>query len=77
MHKYYWINRTKPGLVPGQNGIYMTISHHFKDPQKHMSAYFNEMELLREFEVRRGEKTVEYGYIYLLKDYKVSNLEMD
>jgi 4-amino-4-deoxy-L-arabinose transferase-like glycosyltransferase len=77
MHKYYWINRTKPGLVPGQNGIYMTFSHHFKDPQKHMSAYFNEMELLREFEVRRGEKTVEYGYIYLLKDYKVSNLEMD
>lgn len=77
MHKYYWINKAKPGLVPGQQGIYLTLSHHFKDPQKHMSAYFNEMELLREFAVQRGGETVEYGYIYLLKDYKISNLDTD
>ncbi len=77
MHKYFWINKTKPRLIAGQNGIYMTFSHNFKDPEKHMSSYFNEMELLREFEVKRGGKTVEYGYIYLLKDYKIGNLEMD
>jgi hypothetical protein len=77
MHKYYWINKAKPGLVPGQQGIYLTFSHHFKDPQKHMSAYFNEMELLREFAVQRGGETVEYGYIYLLKGYKISNLDTD
>lgn len=77
MHKYYWINKTKPGLVPGQDGIYLTFSHNFKDPEKHMSDYFNKMELLREFAVKRGGATVEYGYIYLLKDYKIGNLEMD
>jgi 4-amino-4-deoxy-L-arabinose transferase-like glycosyltransferase len=75
MHKYYWINQTKPALVSGQDGIYFTLSRNFKDPEKHMSGYFNEMVLLKEFPVKRSDKTVEYGYLYLLKGYKMSNLE--
>ena len=75
MHKYYWINQTKPTLEPGQEGIYFTLSRNFKDPEKHMSDYFNEMILLKEFPVKRGDKTVEYGYVYLLKGYKITNLE--
>ena len=75
MHKYYWINQTKPVLAPGQDGIYFTLSRNFKDPKKHMSSYFQDMILLKEFPVKRSGRTVEYGYIYLLKGYKMSNLE--
>ncbi|MEL4457247.1 glycosyltransferase family 39 protein [Lutimonas vermicola] len=74
MHKYYWINQTRPPLKEGQNGIYITYSRNFKDPRNTMQDYFSEMELLRQFPVLRSGKTVEYGYIYLLRGYKNSNL---
>jgi len=75
MHKYYWINQTMPTLTTGQDGIYITYSRNFKDPEKVMNSYFDQMKLLKEFPVQRSGRTVEYGYIYLLQDYKNINLE--
>lgn len=75
MHKYYWINRTMPPLIEGQNGIYITYSRNFKDPQIVMSSFFRSAELLEKFEVKRAGKTVEFGFIYLLQGYKNTNLE--
>jgi hypothetical protein len=75
MHKYYLINKTMPGLKAGQNGLYITYSRNFKDPEKTMADYFDRSELLREFPVKRSGKTVEYGYIYLLEGFKNGNLE--
>ena len=75
MHKYYWINQTMTGLSAGDDGIYVTYSRSFKDPKKTMTAFFSEMELLHQFPIKRSGKTVEYGYIYLLQDFKNSNLE--
>ena len=75
MHKYYWINQTMPLLEQGQNALYITYSSNFKDPDKFMNTFFSKVKLVREFPVKRAETTVEYGYIYLLQDYKNSNLE--
>ena len=75
MHKYYWINQTMPTMTTGQDGIYITYSRNFKDPEKVMNSYFNQMKLLKEFPVQRSGRTVEYGYIYLLQGYKNTNLE--
>ena len=75
MHKYYWINQTMPPLTVGQNAIYITYSRNFKDPDKVMNSYFDQINLLKEFPVKRSGRTVEFGYIYLLQDYKNTNLE--
>lgn len=75
MHKYYWINQTMPSMQLGQDAIYITHSRNFKDPETTMSSYFSNSILLKEFPVVRSEKTVEYGYIYLLQNYKYTNLE--
>ena len=75
MHKYYWINQSMPPMTMGQNGIYITYSRNFKDPEKVMNSYFDQMKLLKEFPVQRSGRTVEYGYIYLLQGYKNTNLE--
>lgn len=75
MHKYYWINQTMPTMTTGQDGIYITYSRNFKDPEKVMNSYFDQMKLLKEFPVQRSGRTVEYGYIYLLQGYKNTNLE--
>lgn len=75
MHKYYWINQSMTPLISGQDGIYITYSRNFKDPEKEMSPYFKEMRLVKEFPVKRSGQIVEYGYIYLLQGYKNTNLE--
>lgn len=75
MHKFYWINQTMPSLKSGENAIYITHSRNFKDPEITMSPYFERSRLLKEFPVVRSGKTVEYGYIYLLQDFKYINLE--
>lgn len=75
MHKYFWINEEMPPLTEGQSGIYITYSRNFKDPGKVMNSYFEQMTLLKEFPVLRSDRTVEYGYIYLLQGYKNINLE--
>ena len=75
MHKYYWINQTMEPLQEGQDGIYMTYSRNFKDPNKTMATFFEEVKLLKEFPITRSGKTVEYGYIYLLQSYKIAKLE--
>lgn len=77
MHKYYWINQTMKPLLVGQNGIYITYSRNFKDPNKTMPAYFEEVKLLKEFPIIRSGNTVEYGYIYLLQSHKKTKLEGD
>ncbi len=75
MHKYYWINQTMRPLLQGQDGIYITHSRNFKDPNLTMTAFFEETILLKEFPIRRSGKTVEYGYIYLLQSHKIAKLE--
>ncbi|MGB5322413.1 hypothetical protein, partial [Lutimonas sp.] len=75
MHKYFWINEEMPPLTEGQSGIYITYSRNSKDPGKVMNSYFEQMTLLKEFPVLRSDRTVEYGYIYLLQGYKNINLE--
>jgi len=75
MHKYFLINQTMSPLTEGQQGIYITYSRNFKDPEISMSEYFEGSELLREFPVIRSGKTVEYGFVYLLHGYKNTNLE--
>lgn len=77
MHKYYWINQTMSPLQAGQDGIYITYSRNFKDPKLTMKDYFKDAKLLLEFPVLRSGKTVEYGFIYLLETYKMTNLEGD
>lgn len=76
MHKYYWINQTMTPLLEGESAVYITYSRNFKDPEKVMGSFFGSMELLKEFPVLRSGSTVEYGYIYLLQDYKNPNLEV-
>lgn len=76
MHKYYLINQTMSPLVAGQEGIYITYTHNFKDPDITMSDYFERAELLKEFPVVRSGNIVEYGMIYLLQGYKNTNLEL-
>lgn len=75
MHKYYWINQTMSGLEKGDDGLYITYSRSFKDPEITMSSFFNEMELIKQFPVKRSGKTVEYGYVYLVQQFKNTNLE--
>ena len=75
MHKYYWINQTMSGLSKGDEGLYITYSRSFKDPNKTMSSFFDKIELIHKFPVKRSGKTVEYGYVYLVQDYKNTNLE--
>ena len=75
MHKYYWINQTMEPLQEGHDGIYITYSRNFKDPNKTMATFFEEVKLLKEFPITRSGKTVEYGYIYLLQSYKIAKLE--
>ena len=77
MHKYFWINQTMSPLIHGQDGIYITYSRSFKDPKKTMANYFEDAKLIKEFPIRRSEKTVEYGFVYLLESYKKSKLEGD
>ncbi|MGI9532276.1 ArnT family glycosyltransferase [Lutimonas sp.] len=75
MHKYYWINQTMSPLQAGQDGIYITYSRNFKDPKRTMADYFEDAKLIKEFPIERSGKTVEYGFVYLLQSYKMTNLE--
>ena len=71
IHKYYWINKEKAPLENGQDAIYITHSRNYHPPEETMNNYFKESTLLSKFPIIRGGEIVEFGYIYLLKDYSI------
>jgi len=69
IHKYYWINKEKDPLIDGQDAIYITRSRNFYPPENTMGKHFKKSILLSKFPILRGGDIVEFGYIYLLKNY--------
>ncbi len=68
IHKYAWINNIHGGFKPGSNAWYLTTSRDYHDPVSLYSNYYRKIVPLDTLNIDRGNRTVMYTYIYLLKD---------
>lgn len=70
IHKYYWINKKRNRLLPGEDALYLTFTNNFKHPEDNIAYYFKENVLIHKIPITRRDKTVKYCFVYLLKKYK-------
>lgn len=70
IHKYYWINQQRGGLVPGLDAYYITTSRDFTDPNIIYNDYFHSIESAGTFPVNRCGKKIMNVFVYRLKGLK-------
>lgn len=70
IRNYNWLNKKRKPLTPGDDAYYLTTSHDYKDPQIY-EKYFTKIETPPDtIKVFRGDKLVEYAFVYRLKGLK-------
>lgn len=70
IHQYYWINKIKGGLKPGEDAWYIATERYYHDPEIYFNNYFETIEPIDTIMVYRQKKAIELVYVYYLKNYK-------
>jgi hypothetical protein len=67
IHKYAWINRERPPLLPGTDAWYITGSRDFNMPG-YLFEYYKYIETPDIIPINKGNKLVENFFVYRLRD---------
>ena len=67
IHKYAWINRERPPLLPGTDAWYITGSRDFNMPG-YLFEYYKYIETPDIIPINKGNKHVENFFVYRLRD---------
>lgn len=69
LHTYYWLNRTRDDLQPGDDALVIIPSNYPVNFNETYKQYFRSVELLRTFSVERGGKKSRYFRLYRANHY--------
>ena len=69
IHQYYWINKIRGELKPGEDAWFIATERYYHDPEVHFKNSFNTVESIDTITIYRMEKAVELAYVYFLKGY--------
>lgn len=70
IHKYYWINQQRKSLNLGEDAYFITLSTMYSNPAKHLSSYFERIELMNRIPILRKDEIVKYAFVYKLHRLK-------
>jgi hypothetical protein len=67
IHKYAWINRKRPQLLPGDDAYYISGSRDFRDPNPSVTQYFSQISEPVTIPVFKGRRHVQNFFVFRLK----------
>ena len=70
IHKYYWINKSRGELNPGDDALFITTSPYYCSPEKLYRHHFKEISPVDTISIERAGKPIKYFFLFKLKGYK-------
>ena len=78
IHKYAWMNKQRGGFEKGMDAYFITFSTDFEDPNKNISAFFEQILLPDTIRIERRGIIVKEAYVYRLKNLvRIPQNELD
>jgi hypothetical protein len=69
LHTYYWLNRTRRDLLPGDDALIIIPSNYPVNFTEAYKPYFRSLTLLHTFPVNRGGQVSRYFRVYKAENY--------
>ena len=70
IHKYAWINQQRGGLETGEDYYHIAVSNYYIDPTEAFGNYFERIQPIDTFAIKRGSVIMRYAFFYKLKNYQ-------
>jgi len=70
LHQYYWLNRTRDDLKPGDEALIVIPSNYPVNWEETYLLYFDSVDLVHTFPIERGGKIARYFRVYKAMGYK-------